>query len=80
MAPQLVFEALMESSIECRIGFYQSRFRMPTIRLVERGTFVEFRKWKCDQAGISMGQVKVPVVLSDATSTEWFLNRVTIEL
>ncbi|OAX35183.1 hypothetical protein K503DRAFT_773745, partial [Rhizopogon vinicolor AM-OR11-026] len=47
----------------------------PTIRLVEKGTFEEFRRWKCDKAGILMAQVKVPVVLSDETSKEWFLSK-----
>lgn len=79
-APQVVFETLMTSTVECRIGFWQGRLREPTIRLVEKGTFIEFRRWKCDKAGISIGQVKVPVVISDEPSKEWLLKRVIMEL
>lgn len=80
MAPQVVLETLMASSLECRVSFWQGRLRKPTIRLVEKGTFVGFRGWKCDKAGISVGQVKVPVVISDETSKEWFLSKVIMEL
>jgi auxin responsive GH3 family protein len=79
MAPRLTLEALMELNIECRIGFWQGRLRTPTIRLLSKGTFDKYRKRKSD-TGISMSHVKVPVVLSDEASKEWFLSKVITEL
>ncbi|OAX32424.1 hypothetical protein K503DRAFT_787208, partial [Rhizopogon vinicolor AM-OR11-026] len=80
MAPQKTSELLMASSYGYRSTFWQGVIRKPTIRLVEKGTFEEFRRWKCDKAGISLAQVKVPVILSDETSKEWFLSKVIREL
>jgi len=54
--------------------------RKPTIRLVQKGTFAEFRKQKCEKANIAITQVKVPVVLVDQPSKEWLLERVVMEL
>jgi auxin responsive GH3 family protein len=79
MATQQTFEDLMKSDAFC-ITFWQGKARKPTIRLVERGTFAEYRRQKCDKTNISMGQVKVPIVLSDATFIEWLLQRVVTEL
>jgi len=80
LVPQQVFEDLMVTNEEYRLGFWQGRSRKPTIRLVHRGTFAKYRKWKCDKGNISMTQLKVPVVLSDQTSKEWFLQKVVREL
>lgn len=79
MAPQHISEVLMASSYGYRITFWQGLIRKPTIHLVEKGTFANFRKWKCDK-GASMAQVKVPVILSDETSKEWLLKKVLMEL
>jgi len=80
MAPQQISELLMASSYGYNRHFWLGVIRNSTIRLVEKGTFEEFRASKCDKAGISMAQVKVPVMLSDETSTEWFLSKVIMEL
>lgn len=80
MATQQAFEDLMAANNEFRLAFWQGRARKPTIRLLEKGTFAEYRKQKCDKANISISQVKVPVVLSDLEIREWFLERVMIEL
>ncbi|KAG2138537.1 GH3 auxin-responsive promoter [Suillus clintonianus] len=79
MAIQQTFEDLMANN-EFRVAFWQGRARKPTIRLVEKGTFTEYRRQKCDKTNISMGQVKVPIILSDPTFKEWFLQRVIMEL
>ncbi|OAX32790.1 hypothetical protein K503DRAFT_749517 [Rhizopogon vinicolor AM-OR11-026] len=79
-APQQISELLMASSYRYNRHFWSGVVRNSTIRLVEKGTFEEFRASKCDKAGISMAQVKVPVMLSDETSTEWFLSKVIMEL
>ncbi|KAG1878396.1 GH3 auxin-responsive promoter [Suillus tomentosus] len=80
MAIQQTFEDLMAANNEFRTAFWQGRARKPTIRLLEKGTFTEYRRQKCDKTSISISQVKVPVVLSDQNFREWFLERVTIEL
>ncbi|KAG1741566.1 GH3 auxin-responsive promoter [Suillus paluster] len=79
MAPQQTFEDLMVANLEYYAAFWQGRARKPTIRLVEKGTFSEYRRQKSDKS-VSIGQVKVPVVLSDSTYTEWLLKRVIMEL
>lgn len=79
MATQQTFEDLMKNN-EYHMAFWQGRARKPTIRIVERGTFTEFRKQKCDKTNISMGQVKVPIVLSDPSFKEWLLQKVVTEL
>ncbi|KAG2120481.1 uncharacterized protein F5147DRAFT_662097 [Suillus discolor] len=80
MAIQQTFEDLMAANDEFRTAFWQGRARKPTIRLLEKGTFTEYRRQKCDKTNISISQVKVPVVLSDQKFREWFLERVRIEL
>ncbi|KAG1795430.1 GH3 auxin-responsive promoter, partial [Suillus plorans] len=78
-AVQHTFEDLAKNNVY-HLAFLQARGRKPTIRLVERGTFTEYRRQKCDKTNISMGQVKVPIVLSNETFKEWFLQRVIVEL
>ncbi|KAG1856113.1 GH3 auxin-responsive promoter, partial [Suillus subluteus] len=79
MAPQQTYDDLLKNS-SFALDFLQGRARSPTIRLVERGTFREYRRQKCDKANISIAQVKIPIVLSDATFKEWLLQRVIMEL
>ncbi|KAG1741575.1 GH3 auxin-responsive promoter [Suillus paluster] len=80
MVTQQTFEDLMAANHEYRTAFWQGRSRKPTIRLVEKGTFSEYRRQRSDKTNVSIGQVKVPVVLSDPTFKEWFLKRVVMEL
>ncbi|KAG1863074.1 GH3 auxin-responsive promoter [Suillus subluteus] len=80
MATQQTFEDLMAANDEFRTAFWQGRARKPTIRLLEKGTFAEYRQQKCNKANVSISQVKVPVVLSDPTFREWLLQQVVIEL
>ncbi|KAG2351858.1 GH3 auxin-responsive promoter-domain-containing protein [Suillus spraguei] len=79
MATHQTFEDLMKNN-EFRVAFWQGRARKATIRLVEKGTFKEYRRQKCEKANISMGQVKVPIVLSDLSFKEWLLQKVIVEL
>ncbi|KAG2340229.1 hypothetical protein BDR05DRAFT_890175 [Suillus weaverae] len=80
MATQQTFEDLMAANDEFRTAFWQGRARKPTIRIVEKGTFAEYRQQKCNKTNVSISQVKVPVVLSDPTFREWLLQQVVIEL
>ncbi|KAG1759492.1 GH3 auxin-responsive promoter [Suillus occidentalis] len=80
MATQQTFEDLMAANDEFRTAFWQGRARKPTIRLLEKGTFAEYRQQKCSKTNVSISQVKVPVVLSDPTFREWLLEQAVIEL
>ncbi|KAG0699818.1 GH3 auxin-responsive promoter [Suillus ampliporus] len=80
MAPQQTFEDLMAANHEYRVAFWQGRSRQPTIRLVEKGTFSEYRRQKSEKMNVSIGQVKVPVVILDAAYQEWLLKKVIMEL
>lgn len=79
MATQQIFEDLMENN-EYHMAFWQGGAKKPTVRLVKKGTFTEYRRQKCEKTSISMGQVKVPIVLSNETFKEWFLRRVVMGL
>lgn len=79
MATQQIFEDLMENN-EYHMAFWQGRARKPTVRLVKKGTFTEYRRQKCENTNVSMAQVKVPIVLSDPSFREWLLQKVTMEL
>ncbi|KAF9238190.1 GH3 auxin-responsive promoter [Melanogaster broomeanus] len=52
---------------------------LPTICIVERGTFAEYRRWRVESADIGVMQVKVPVILEDKTQLERLLTRVMHE-
>ncbi|KAG2064565.1 hypothetical protein BDR04DRAFT_1084243 [Suillus decipiens] len=80
MATEQTFEDLMLKNNEFSAAFWQGRARKPTIRLMKKGTFREYRKQKCEKTNISTGQVKVPIVLHDATFKEWLLQKVIMEL
>lgn len=80
MATQSTFEELMAANDEFRTAFWQGRARKPTIRLLEKGTFAEYRQQKCSKTNVSISQVKVPVVLSDPIFREWLLEQVVSEL
>ena len=80
LAPQYAHEALIVSNEQYRIGVGQGKSRKPTIRIVEKGTFAEFRRLKCEKTKTAMPQVKVPIVLLDQASKEWLLERLIVEL
>jgi len=56
------------------------KMRQPTIRIVKTGTFMEYRRWRVDSAGVGISQVKVPVVMRDSKAIEWMIGRVVMEL
>ncbi|KAG1850296.1 hypothetical protein C8R48DRAFT_380425 [Suillus tomentosus] len=60
------FEDLAKNN-EYHLAFLRARGRKPTVRLMERGMFAEYRRQKCDKTNISMGLVKVSIVLSNET-------------
>ncbi|KIJ14813.1 hypothetical protein PAXINDRAFT_134449, partial [Paxillus involutus ATCC 200175] len=42
-----------------------NKMGLPTIRIVGHGTFADCRHWKVESTGISLTQVKIPVILKD---------------
>ncbi|KAI6044750.1 GH3 auxin-responsive promoter [Pisolithus marmoratus] len=60
--------------------FDPQRMQMPTIRILEPGTFGEYRQWRVEVANSGGGQTKVPVLMRDITAREWMLARVRREL
>lgn len=80
MATRQIFENLISASDDYRLVVWQGKSRRPTIRIVDKGTFAEYHRQKCEQMNITMGHVKVPVVISDPAMKKWFLERVVMEL
>ncbi|KAI6123387.1 GH3 auxin-responsive promoter [Pisolithus croceorrhizus] len=66
----------------CRLNeeFDLQRMRIPTIRLLEPGTFGEYRQWRIEINDSGAGQSKVPVLMWDDAAREWMLARVRREL
>lgn len=66
----------------CRLNeeFDPQRMQIPNIRVLEPGTFAEYRKWKIEMSNSGAGQAKVPVLMWDNTAREWMLARVRREL
>ncbi|KAI6154826.1 GH3 auxin-responsive promoter [Pisolithus tinctorius] len=66
----------------CRLNeeFDPERMQIPTIRVLEPGTFGEYRRWKVEVTNSGSGQGKVPVLMKDSTAREWMLARVRREL
>ncbi|KAG2340898.1 hypothetical protein BDR05DRAFT_1061199 [Suillus weaverae] len=54
IATRQTFEDLMTND-EYHMAFWQGRARKSTICIVERGTFTEYRRQKCDKANVSRG-------------------------
>jgi len=51
------------------------------VRVVRKGTFVEFRDWKIGKGmDKGMGHVKVPAVVFDAETAAWLEERVVEEV
>ena len=40
-----------------------NKMGLPTIRIVERGTFGKYRHWRVENENISLAQVKIPPVV-----------------
>ncbi|KAF9234200.1 GH3 auxin-responsive promoter [Melanogaster broomeanus] len=52
----------------------------PTIRILEPGTFRDYRRLKIEASNSGSGQMKVPAVMWDQTAQEWMLQRVEREV
>ena len=56
------------------------RIGMPSVRLIARGTFQEYREWRMVVTGNPMGQMKVPITTLDPTTKEWLAGKVVLEV
>ncbi|KAI9458737.1 GH3 auxin-responsive promoter [Boletus coccyginus] len=80
IAAQRLFDALGAANHEYKYAMQIGETRLPTIRVVKPGTFMEYRRWRAGKMKIGLVQVKVPVVLLHPESREWILERVAQEL
>ncbi|KAI6044793.1 GH3 auxin-responsive promoter [Pisolithus marmoratus] len=66
----------------CRLNgeLVPQRMQVPTIRVLEPGTFGKYREWRIEATNSGGGQVKVPVLMWDNTARDWMLARVRREL
>ncbi|KAI6028016.1 GH3 auxin-responsive promoter [Pisolithus microcarpus] len=74
------FEALVATNEEHQRAFDTGRLRLPTIRIVRRGTFAEYRLWRAESMKAGIGQIKAPVAMSNEDQQEWITERVVMEL
>ena len=80
LLPERMLEELARSNKNITWVLKVGIIRKPTARLVRSGTFSEFLQLKVNEGSVSVGQVKVPVVLPKAAYVTWFSNRVVQEL
>ncbi|KIJ59269.1 hypothetical protein HYDPIDRAFT_33339 [Hydnomerulius pinastri MD-312] len=80
LAPQRLFDSLVATNSEHQAALGRGETRLPTVRIVKPGTFMDYRRWRGETMNIGSGQIKVPVVLTDPATQEWMLGRVIREL
>ncbi|KAF8836522.1 hypothetical protein BDN67DRAFT_974068 [Paxillus ammoniavirescens] len=80
IAPQKLFDALVATNVSHQFALDNAWARLPTIRIVKPGTFMEYRLRKGERLSIGAGQIKVPVVLPESASKAWIEERVVQEL
>ncbi|KAI6124343.1 GH3 auxin-responsive promoter [Pisolithus thermaeus] len=79
-ARQKAFETLVATNEEHQRAFDTGRLRLPTIRIVRHETFAEYRLWRAESMKAGIGQIKVPVAMSNEGQQEWITERVIMEL
>ncbi|KAF8836515.1 hypothetical protein BDN67DRAFT_974055, partial [Paxillus ammoniavirescens] len=80
LAPKKLFDALVATNIEHQRALNDDQIRLPTIRIVQPGTFMDFRLRRGEKTNLGASQIKVPVVLLDDAAKEWIEERVVQEL
>ncbi|KAI5992049.1 GH3 auxin-responsive promoter [Pisolithus marmoratus] len=80
LARHRAFEALVTTNEKHQHAFDTGKIRLPTIRIVKPGTFAKYRSWRGETMNADVGQVKVPVVMSNEAQQEWIAERVITEL
>ncbi|KIM52482.1 hypothetical protein SCLCIDRAFT_1223676 [Scleroderma citrinum Foug A] len=81
---QLIKQKTLEAFSGMHVDYQEmvdvNLMRQPIIRIVKPGTFMEYRRWRVDSAGVGINQVKVPVVMLDSKAINWMMERVVMEL
>lgn len=80
MARQKVLESLVAMNAKHQDAFDSGQLRLPTVRIVKNGTFARYRRWRGERLNVSVGQMKVPVVMADPDSLEWLMKQIATEL
>ncbi|KAF8838067.1 hypothetical protein BDN67DRAFT_972102 [Paxillus ammoniavirescens] len=80
LAPETVKNHLCTANVNYAKDLEGGRVGPPTVRVVRKGTFMEYRAWKIKQMGISFVQAKVPIVTWDKELVAWLEERVDTEL
>ncbi|KAF9238202.1 GH3 auxin-responsive promoter [Melanogaster broomeanus] len=80
LAPEIVKTHLCSANFNYAKDVEGGRVGPPTIRVVRKGTFMEYREWKITQMGTGLVQTKVPVVTWDKELVAWLEERVDAEL
>ncbi|KAG6331779.1 hypothetical protein ID866_7311 [Astraeus odoratus] len=79
-APQKLMHELCRLNDQARFGISGGKMKPPTIRILKRGTFRDYRRWRIEVTNSGSGQMKVPVVLWDEGAREWMFDRVEREV
>ncbi|KIK80502.1 hypothetical protein PAXRUDRAFT_833483 [Paxillus rubicundulus Ve08.2h10] len=80
LAPEIIKTYLCIANLNYAKDIEGGRVGPPTVRVVRKGTFMEYRTWKIKQMGISFVQAKVPVVTWAKDLVTWLEERVDTEL
>ncbi|KIK80027.1 hypothetical protein PAXRUDRAFT_251867 [Paxillus rubicundulus Ve08.2h10] len=80
LAPEIIKTHLCTANFNYAKDVEGGRVGPPTIRVVRKGTFMEYRAWRIKQMGISFVQAKVPTVTWDNELVAWLEERVDAEL
>jgi len=63
-----------------RYNIDMGKMGLPTIRVVECGTFGKYRHWRVENENVSLAQVKVPVVFKNEVQLKQLLKGVVQEV
>ncbi|KAF9219121.1 hypothetical protein BS17DRAFT_718547 [Gyrodon lividus] len=80
LAPEIIRAYLCTANLNYFKDLECGRVGPPTVRVVRKGTFMEYRAWKTRQMGTSFLQIKVPIVTWDKEFVAWLEGRVDTEL
>lgn len=80
IARQKVLDVLVTTNGEHQGAFDAGLLRLPTIRIVKYGTFAGYRRWRGERLNVSVGQMKVPVVMADPDTLDWLAEQIVREL
>ncbi|KAH7886704.1 GH3 auxin-responsive promoter [Phlebopus sp. FC_14] len=75
LARNQVLDVLKRQHENIQRNIDMNKMGLPTICIVEHGTFAECRHKRVESTGVSLTQVKIPVILNDEALLGWLLQR-----